>query len=712
MSEKREMSVKRLDEWLVANGLFPSLELARQAMLAGRVREAGSGRVLDQPGIKPKRSLRVSVESPDRFVSRGGLKLDSFLESAGISLKDKIVLDVGSSTGGFTDCCLQRGAKRVFALDVGTHQLHEKIRSDSRVRVWENQDIRGFDWNQLPQAPDLVVIDVSFISLRLIVPDILRALPKVPLVMLFKPQFEVDREVPKSRGVAPSDESARSLEEMLLFLMGTGLNIRMVQASAIKGMKGNQETFIWAEKLPPKHIFRTYDIRGNAERDLSNQLFFALGICYGRRLQSRLGRAGRVGVGRDSRLSSPRLFESFVKGLKHSGQTVLSLGEVPTPMTYFAHYEFDCDGVVQITASHNPAMDNGIKMMMLKETLFGEEITSFYDEIQAVQDSVLNSVMSIDEDLTSKLRDSYFAFLKKSFHFKRKWKLVLDCGNGMVGAIARDVFGPVSENLNILFEQVDCRFPNHEADPTVEENLKDLKIAVAKESAEIGFAFDGDGDRLGVVTSKGRILWGDEIVMLLSELVLRTNPGSTVIGEVKCSQKLFKLVADRGGKPVMYKTGHSLIKKKMKELKAPLAGEMSGHLFFADRFFGFDDATYAALRVLEVIDHLELDLDLWIRQFPATFVTPEIRVECREDEKSGLVSRALKFLSAIPGVQTTTIDGIRAEFADGSWALVRASNTQAVLVVRVESISRDRVQEILKIISECLGLSEELRFDA
>ncbi len=703
------MPAKRIDEWLVEMGLFETIEQARQAMLAGRVREEGSGTILDQPGVKPKKNLKVVIEQPDRFVSRGGLKLDGFLDVAGINLQGMTVIDVGSSTGGFTDCCLQRGASKVIAVDVGTHQLHEKLRADSRVELWENQDIRGFDWTSLGQTPCLAVIDVSFISLKLIIPELLKALPRVPLIMLFKPQFELNRDVPKARGVAPLNEAERGLEEMLLFLKGLGLNIRMVQQSAVKGSKGNQETFIWAEALPPKHIFRTYDIRGHADRDLSDELFFALGFCYGKRLESRLKGAGRVGVGRDSRVSSPRLFKSFSLGLKASGQKVVYLGEVPTPMTYFAHYQLDLDGVVQITASHNPAQDNGIKMMMLKDTLFGDEIVTFYDEIQTVKVEIPLNTNPIDEDLSIELREKYLAFLKSSFSFKRSWNLALDCGNGMVGKIAREVFGAVSSSLNILFEQVDCRFPNHEADPTVERNLKDLQAEVARSRADVGFAFDGDGDRLGLITSRGRILWGDEIVMLLSELVLKRQPGATVIGEVKCSQKLFRLISDRGGQPVMYKTGHSLIKKRMKELKAPLAGEMSGHLFFADRFFGFDDATYAALRVLEVVDELGLDLDEWIESFPRTIVTPELRIECREEEKAGLVDRALRSLSKTRGVEVSTIDGIRAQFPDGSWALVRASNTQAVIVVRVESQTQSRVTEILEILQTSMGLKARLQ---
>jgi phosphomannomutase/phosphoglucomutase len=344
-----------------------------------------------------------------------------------------------------------------------------------------------------------------------------------------------------------------------------------------------------------------------------------------------------------------------------------------------------------------------MKMMLSKNTLFGEDITSIGVEAAQLPEKELGSAPLQLPSLFKELREKYIRFLHDQFKFSKKYRIVMDTGNGMAGAVARDVFKPYASELEIIYEEVDCRFPNHEADPTVVANLKDLRAKVLEKRADIGFAFDGDGDRLGLITSSGRILWGDEIVMLLSELVLTERPGATIIGEVKCSEKLFRMIEARGGNPLMYKTGHSLIKKKMKEVNAPIAGEMSGHLFFADRYFGFDDAVYGALRVLEVVDKLNLHLDEWITRFPSSFVTPEIRVPCLETEKESLVKGVEKYFSTLSGAKLSKIDGIRVGFADSSWALVRASNTQAVLVVRIEATSEARLEELRKHVSQSLG---------
>lgn len=695
---------KRLDEWLVQKAHFESLLEAQRAIRAGRVLDRKSGLALDKVGQRVSKTLEVDVIEPPKFVSRGGDKLDHFLSAQKISLKGRTVLDVGASTGGFTDCALSRGAQMVFAVDVGTNQLHERLKADSRVHSFENTDIRQFDLKGLKPAPDLVLVDVAFISLRRIVPSLTKALPEAEFIFLFKPQFEVSRYSPKRRGVADPDEAARSLQEMLQFLGSLGLNVRMVAPSAIKGAKGNQEVFIMAEVAKRSHIFRTYDIRGHAERDLPSDLVFRIGVVLGRRLVKKAGLKASIGVGRDARISSERIFKALTWGLHRGGASVVSLGEVTTPMTYFAHYHLPLKAVVQVTASHNPKDDNGMKMMMLKDTLFGEEIRSLGDEVPSVDlpfDAENMGSLKI-EDQAAPLRKAYLNFLSENLKFSRAFKMALDCGNGMVGAVAREAFSRVATDLKILHETVDCRFPNHEADPTVPANLEDLQREMAAQSYDIGFAFDGDGDRLGILTSKGRILWGDEILMLLSELVLKEKPGSTIIGEVKCSEKLFRRIEANGGKSLMYMTGHSLIKKKMKEMAAPLAGEMSGHLFFADRFFGFDDAVYAALRVLEVIDKLKINLDDWIEKFPASFVTPEIRVECEEEQKAEMVEKARQYFAQLPDTRVHLIDGVRVSFSDGSWALVRASNTQAVLVVRVEGTSDARLAEVVSLVERAL----------
>lgn len=693
----------RLDEWLFEKKYFESVEAAQKAVLRGLVRKKASGELLDKPGWQVPKILEIAVEEPDPFVGRGGHKLEGLLKTLNWDLRNAVVLDVGASTGGFTDCVLQRGARRVYAVDVGTHQLHEKLRSDERVEVFENTDIRNLPLSRLQPLPRLILVDVAFISLKSVVPFLHEVFPGVPMILLFKPQFEVGRFVPKKRGIAPAAEARKSLEEMLLFLRGLGLNPTVVKESALLGGKGNQETFVVTMPEVPRHIFRTYDIRGHADNDLSDDTMEKIGRVFGRRLVAKVGEGARLGLGRDARISSPRIHAALARGLSSQGVKVIDMGMIATPMAYYSHFNFDLEAIVMVTASHNPKEDNGMKMMVTKNTLFGEEISSLYDDVQREIIVSSSSDATISDSIHDALRKNYIQFLHREFKFKKKFKMVIDCGNGMAGSIARDVFAPYAEALEILYEKVDCTFPHHEADPTIPANIRELRERVRETGADVGFAFDGDADRLGVVSSSGRILWGDEIVMLLSELVLSRQPGATVIGEVKCSEKLFRMIEGKGGKPLMYKTGHSLIKKKMKEVSAPLAGEMSGHLFFADRYFGFDDATYGALRVLEVMDQLVPDLDVWIDTYPSYAVTPEIRVACREDEKQGLVEKVKAYFSKHADAKLYLIDGVRVGFSDASWALVRASNTQAVLVVRIEATSQERLEEIQGMVSEALG---------
>lgn len=696
----------RLDQWLFENKHFDSREKAKREILAGRVRQKGCGTILDKPGVKVPKGLEVQILELPRFVSRAGDKLEAFLDSTQISVESSTILDVGSSTGGFTDCCLQRGAEHVTAVDVGTNQLHEKLRQDPRVSLYEKTDIRHFDFSKMSKAPDWILVDVSFISVFLFLAQLAKRFPQAKFILLFKPQFETGREVAKKKGIVNQQDRLVGLEDYLKRLKALGFSAQIVEDSAVKGMKGNQETFVMAEFETPTHIFRTYDIRGHATNELSDLLFEKIGYILGRRLLEKTSHQTekpRVGIGRDARESSPRLFEALMRGLSYHEIDLFPLGEVTTPMVYFANYQFNFDAAFQITASHNPAQDNGIKMMFGKDALFGDEIRSIGEEAAALILPAGTEKNSVQESLATELRTQYLNFLHQQFKFTRKFKLVADTANGMAGCILRDAVKPYCESLDILYEDVDCRFPNHEADPTVEANLKELQEKVSSSKADIGLAFDGDGDRLGVVSASGRIFWGDEILMLLSEQVLKQLPGASIIGEVKCSEKLFKMIKDRGGKPVMYKTGHSLIKKKMKELKAPIAGEMSGHLFFADRYFGFDDAVYAALRVMEVISEMDLNLDEWVSQFPKAIITPELRVEVAESEKEVSVKKMIQYFEKEPGVQLTLIDGVRASFQDGSWALVRASNTQAVLVVRIEATSEERLSELKSKIEEALG---------
>ncbi len=698
----------------MSRSLAQNVDEARRAILAGQIRDPISGIIFSSGALRVSESQALERKESRTYVGRGYLKLKGLSERFFIEPRSTSAwaLDIGSSTGGFTERLLELGFQRVVAVDVGRGQLHDKLRSDIRVIVKEETDVRelrseDFSSLGLEDDPQIVTVDISFNSLTRVVPTLLSLAPMATYLFLFKPQFEVARSVPKPKGRAPLKESEESLKEMLLFLRRLGLDPLMVQTSTLKGREGNQETFIVAQGLP-RSIFRSYDIRGVGERDLTNEVVARIGLVYGAMAVKSVNKASSlkkpiIGVGRDGRLSSPRIFSALTRALSKTCE-VVELGEIPTPMAYFAHYHFNLDGIIQITASHNPKDDNGFKMMLGRETLFGEQIVELYEEARRVEcPEDLWQVQTPVEmaDKHAELLQAYEAFLLSSIPLKRKWKIALDCGNGMAGVNARAIFSTIASDLQVLHETVDCRFPNHEADPTVAENLSDLIQLVKSDRFDVGFAFDGDADRLGVVSRKGRILWGDEILMLLSQVALKKYPGATIIGEVKCSEKLFRHIKHCGGQPLMYMTGHSLIKKKMKEVKAPIAGEMSGHLFFADRYFGFDDATYAALRVMEALELLETDLDSWIEAFPASYVTPELRLPCLEAEKLPLVEKVKKaFLGR--DLSLNTIDGVRVGYPDGSWALVRASNTQAVLVIRIEGSSEQRIQEIKQELEEAL----------
>ena len=689
----------RLDQWLVENAFFDSREKARQEVLAGRIRQRPSGSVLDKPGQKVPKDLEVEIETKARFVSRAGDKLEGLLEDHPMEFRDRWVLDVGSSTGGFTDCVLQRGATGVFDVDVGTHQLHEKIRNDSRVKVFEETDIRGIDLSQLQPTPDFVLIDVAFISIRLFIRKLLNFFPRATFIILFKPQFESGRETPKKKGIVADEDRIAAQKEMLQFLEGLGFNATIVEDSKLKGTKGNQESFIVGQLQIPAHVFRAYDIRGHAESDLKSDVIERIGVVLAQKViadaQSRsVNRRPRIGIGRDARVSSDRILTTLAKGLSRYPVDLINLGSLPTPLVYFANHRLDLDACFQITASHNPGEDNGLKMMIGQDTLFGQAIKTIGDEAAELALSDRPVDVKFVENWNGDLKREYLKFLHDQFQFKRKFKLVVDTGNGMAGGLAREVLKPYCRELEILYEEIDCSFPNHDADPTVAENLKDLRAEVKARGAELGLAYDGDGDRVGLVSSSGRIFWGDEILMLLAEKVLRDQPGAVIIGEVKCSEKLFQMIQNRGGKSEMYKTGHSLIKKRMKEVGAAIAGEMSGHLFFADRYFGFDDALYASLRILEVIDEFNIDLDRWMEQFPSGVSTPEIRMTCTREEKAWLVNRVVEHFRQNPKARINAIDGVRVSFEDGAWLLVRASNTQEVVVIRIEAPDESRLEEL------------------
>ncbi|MET0752643.1 MAG: phosphomannomutase/phosphoglucomutase [Pyrinomonadaceae bacterium] len=433
------------------------------------------------------------------------------------------------------------------------------------------------------------------------------------------------------------------------------------------------------------NIFREYDIRGIVGRDLTEETVSILGRAIGTFF--RQNGAKRIAIGFDARESSPLFKDLLVKGFNASGCDAILIGMVPTPVLYHTVFTKSVDGGVMITGSHNPPDHNGFKICLGKQTLFGSQI-------QEIKEIAFSGKFAQGEGASENLevlQDYEKDILSKISFGNRKLKAVVDGGNGMGGVTGVPVYKKLGVELVELFTEPDSNFPNHHPDPTVTENLQDTIRAVAETGADLGIAFDGDGDRIGVIDENGRIIWGDELMVLLSREILKEKPGSTIIAEVKCSQNLFDDIAAHGGKPLMWKAGHSLIKAKMKETGAALAGEMSGHIFFADRFYGFDDATYAGARVLEILSKTGKNLSELLSDLPETFSTPELRVDCTEEQKFGVVQKIADEFSKTNEVITT--DGARILFENG-WGLVRASNTQAILVLRFEADSEENLAKI------------------
>ena len=434
-----------------------------------------------------------------------------------------------------------------------------------------------------------------------------------------------------------------------------------------------------------ENIFREYDIRGIVGEQLTDEIVALLGGAIGTFFAT--NQAGRIALGYDARESSQGFCDLLTKGFNECGIDVIQIGMVPTPVLYHTVFTKPVDGGVMITGSHNPPDHNGFKICLGKQTLFGIQI----QEIKQIALSGkfaqgLGSVEQLD------VLDDYIADITSGIRMgTRKIKAVVDAGNGMGGVTGVPVFEKLGVDLVELYVEPDSRFPNHHPDPTVEENLVDTVEAVTAYNADIGIAFDGDGDRIGVVDETGRIIWGDELMVLLSRSILAEHPSSTIIAEVKCSQRLFDDIESHGGQAVMWKAGHSLIKAKMKETHAALAGEMSGHIFFADRFYGFDDATYAGARVLEILSNSDKNLSELLADLPPTFSTPELRVPCSDETKFDVVKQIAEEFSKTNKV--IAIDGARIIF-DHGWGLVRPSNTQAILVLRFEADSQEHLDEI------------------
>ncbi|MEZ5523564.1 MAG: phosphomannomutase/phosphoglucomutase [Pseudomonadales bacterium] len=423
----------------------------------------------------------------------------------------------------------------------------------------------------------------------------------------------------------------------------------------------------------PASIFRAYDIRGIIGDTLDTDIAYRIGQAVGSEATAQ-GESGVV-VGADGRLSSPELSAALIQGIRDSGQDVINVGMVPTPLVYFATQCMEAKSGVMITGSHNPADYNGFKIVIAGKTLANEEIQALYQRIMTNDFSHGHGELD-DVDIV----EHYIEHVNNDIALAKPLRVVVDCGNGVASVVAPRLLEDIGCTVIPLYCEVDGTFPNHHPDPGKPENLQDLINAVAEHNADIGLAFDGDGDRLGVVTNAGSIIWPDRLMMLFAKDVASRNPGADIIYDVKCSRRLAGLISSYGGRPIMWKTGHSLIKAKMAETGALLAGEMSGHIFFKERWFGFDDGIYSAARLLEIVGSETVDSETLFEAFPDDISTPELNVNVTEDNKFSLIEQ-LKQRADFNGADVSTIDGIRADFENG-WGLVRASNTTPVLVLR------------------------------
>lgn len=436
------------------------------------------------------------------------------------------------------------------------------------------------------------------------------------------------------------------------------------------------------------HIFREYDIRGRVPEELNQETVHRLGLAFGTYYQSH--GASKITLGRDCRLSSPELRDSLLRGLLEAGVDVLDLGMVPTPLLYFSLHYFDVDGGIQITGSHNPPEYNGFKISLGKATIYGDEIQEIREIAGAGE--FHNGKGRVE---SAEILGRYLDYLRDNLQPGHlPIKAVVDGGNGMGGLVAPDAFTAMGVEIVKLFCEPDGYFPNHHPDPTVPENLKAAILKVSETSADLAIAFDGDADRIGVVDHEGNIIFGDQLMIIFARDLLERHPGATIIGEVKCSQVLFDDIEKHGGKPLMWKVGHSLIKNKLKEEHALLAGEMSGHLFFAERYFGYDDAIYAGARLLEILTRTGKSIKELLAGVPPMVSTPEIRLECPDDKKFQVVAEMAEEFKE--DYQVIDVDGARVLF-DSGWGLVRASNTQPVLVFRFEAQGEERLEQIRQI---------------
>lgn len=435
----------------------------------------------------------------------------------------------------------------------------------------------------------------------------------------------------------------------------------------------------------PAHVFKAYDIRGVVPDAIDAPLARLLGQAFGVRARA-LGEAS-VAVGRDGRLSSPMLAEALIEGLRDAGVEAIDLGLVTTPMLYFAAATV-CRSGIQVTGSHNPKHHNGFKMVLGGRAIYGEEI-------QALRQAMAAGVPLAPVRGARRVLDigpAYQARIVQDVRLARPMRIVVDCGNGVTGASAPALLRALGCDVTVLYGEVDGEFPNHHPDPSKPDNLRDLIATVQRTGAELGLAFDGDGDRLGVVTPSGANIFPDRQLMLLAQDVLQRVPGGTIVYDVKCSQRLAPAIRAAGGVPLMHKTGHSLIKAKMREVDAPLGGEMSGHLFFQERWYGFDDGTYAAARLLEILSRHD-DPGAVLEGLPSSHSTPELNVPCAEGEPHRVVAELQRVVDVAAPAEVSTVDGLRIDWPDG-FGLIRASNTTPVLVLRFEGHTPQALQRI------------------
>lgn len=455
-------------------------------------------------------------------------------------------------------------------------------------------------------------------------------------------------------------------------------------------------------------IFREYDIRGIADKDLTDDIVFMLGQGYGtyviKKAQSFESKVKRteVLVGRDIRLSSPRIRDALIEGIISTGCDVIDLGLIPTPVFYFSAFHYDKDAGIMITGSHNPKEFNGFKIGLNKTTIYGEEIQNLKKLIESGKFASGKGRLSTLNPIPD-----YINMILDKIKIKRSLKVIFDSGNGTAGVVIEELFTQLGVDPVFINLEPDGNFPSHLPDPTIPEYMKDVQSLVFEFDADLGIGYDGDADRIGAIDDKGNIVWGDKLLAIFAADIVKRKPNAKIVFEVKCSQGLVEYIKSVGGIPIMWKTGHSLIKAKMKEEGALLAGEMSGHMFFAENYYGYDDAIYASARLLKIISESNQNLSEMVAEIPYYYSTPEIRVDCPDDLKFEVTNTIRDYFKK-QNYETIDIDGVRVVFSDG-WGLVRASNTQPVLVLRFEAKTLERLNEIQQIFYEQLSKFKEVK---